>query len=60
MMRKETQFATLEEYTEYRVRKDWNMSMEEAQKKVMGDLLKEAEPYDKARFGELPAVLQGA
>jgi len=60
MMRKETQFKTLEEYTAYRVRKDWNMSMEEAQNKVLSDLMKDAEPYDKVRFGELPAVLQGA
>lgn len=57
MIHKETRFKNLEEYTAYRVRKDWNMSMEEAEKKSMDDLLKGLEPYDRTLFGDLPKVL---
>ncbi len=57
MVHKEIRFKNLEEYTAYRVRKDWNMSMEEAEKKAMDDLMKGLEPYDRTRFGDLPKVL---
>jgi glycosyltransferase involved in cell wall biosynthesis len=60
MVHKETKYASLEDYVAYRVRTEWGMSMEEAQKKVMDNLIKNAAPYDKKRFGELPIVLQGA
>lgn len=53
------QFASLDDYAEYRVRNEWHMSMEEAEVKVMDEIKKNLVPYDKQRFGELPAVLKG-
>ncbi len=60
MIKRDPQFHSLEEYTAYRVRNDWNMSMEEAQKKAIAESQKKLLPYDKARFGELPEILKGS
>ena len=60
MIHKEAGFPTLLAYAEFRVRKDWGMSMEEAERKVQNELMAKLLPYDKARFGELPKVLGGA
>lgn len=54
----ETKFASLEEYTEYRVKKDLNLTMDQAIAKAMADIQQGLAPYDKARFGELPILLQ--
>jgi glycosyltransferase involved in cell wall biosynthesis len=50
---------TLAAYTERRVREDWNMTVEEAEKMITDKILKELVPYDENRFGELPKVLRG-
>jgi glycosyltransferase involved in cell wall biosynthesis len=58
MAHKETRFASLEEYTAYRIRQDHGISMEEAIEKTMVLITKDMAPYDKARFGELPELLK--
>ena len=58
MSNRESGFPSLEAYTRFRVEKDWGMTMEEAEKKVVDQLMEKLIPYDKARFGELPKVLQ--
>ncbi len=60
MIHKETRFPNLEAYTEYRVRKDWNMSMDEAIKKSRSILEEGLIPYDEKRFGTLPELLKDA
>lgn len=57
MVHKETRFASLEEYTEYRVKKDFNMTMDQAIEKSMAQIRAGLIPYDKQRFGELPKPL---
>ena len=59
MKTRDPRFRNLAEYTEYRVRNDWNMSMEEAEKKNFAEIQKTLSPYDKDRFGELPEILKG-
>jgi len=58
MANKDPRFNSLDDYTAYRVQKDWNMTVEEAQLKVMADLYKTLIPYDKNKYGELPEILQ--
>jgi hypothetical protein len=58
MINRETKFQSLEEYTAYRIRNEWHMSMEEAQKKVTAEIEKNLIPYDKERFGDLPKILE--
>lgn len=58
MIHKETRFANLEEYTAYRVRQDWGMSMEEGIAKMMAKIEEGLIPYDRARFGDLPEILK--
>jgi len=58
MLTKENRFPSLEAYTAYRVQKDWNMNLEEAQKKASAMLMQNFIPYDKARFGDLPEILR--
>jgi glycosyltransferase involved in cell wall biosynthesis len=60
MVFNETKFASLEEYTEYRVKKDLNLTMDQAIEKVMAEIQQGLIPYDEARFGELPRLLQDA
>ena len=60
MVHKETRFASLDEYAAYRVRKDWNMSMQEAIDKTWAEMQKNLIPYDKQRFGPLPELLKDA
>lgn len=60
MVHKETRFANLEEYTAYRIRQDYGMSIEEAIEKTMELIAKNKAPYDKARFGELPELLKNS
>jgi hypothetical protein len=50
----------LEDYTEYRVKNDWHMTMTEAQQKVMHSLEEKLIPYDESRFGRLPSILLSA
>ena len=58
MKKKDPQFHNLEEYTEYEVRKQWNMSMEEAEKKVFSEIQQNLIPYEKEKYGELPEALK--
>ena len=60
MVNRESDFPSLEAYTTFRVKKDWNITMEEAEKKFSEELMKKLIPYDKEKFGELPKVLQQA
>lgn len=60
MINKETRFDSLDDYTAFRVRKEWNMNMEEAQEKVLQNILQNLMPYDRDRFGDLPKVLENA
>jgi glycosyltransferase involved in cell wall biosynthesis len=53
-------FASLEDYTEYRVKNEWHMTMTEAQQKVMHSLEEKLVPYDESRFGRLPSILLSA
>jgi glycosyltransferase involved in cell wall biosynthesis len=53
-------FASLEDYTEYRVKNEWHMTMAEAQQKVMHSLEEKLMPYDESRFGRLPSILLSA
>jgi glycosyltransferase involved in cell wall biosynthesis len=57
MSLKATDYKTLDEYTEYRVKHDWNLSVKEAQTKVLLENQKNLIPYDEKRFGELPKLL---
>lgn len=50
-------FPNFKAYTEYRVRRDLNMTMEEAVQAFMDDLLEGLAPYDEKTFGELPKIL---
>jgi glycosyltransferase involved in cell wall biosynthesis len=56
----ETKFVSLEDYTEYRVKKDLNLTMDQAVEKIMAEINQGLVPYDEARFGKLPKLLQGA
>ena len=58
VIHRETKFESLEDYTAYRVRNDWHMSMEEAQKKVITLIEQNLVPYDRAQFGDLPEILK--
>jgi hypothetical protein len=58
VIHRETKFESLEDYTTYRVRNDWHMSMEEAQKKVITLIEQNLVPYDRAQFGDLPEILK--
>jgi glycosyltransferase involved in cell wall biosynthesis len=58
MVKRDSNFHSLEEYTAYRVSKDWNMNIEEAEKKALEIVKKNLAPYDKARFGELPEIIR--
>ena len=60
MVNRESDFPSLEAYTTFRVKRDWNMTMEEAGKKFSEELMKKLIPYDKEKFGELPKVVQQA
>ena len=60
MIQRGAGYPTLEAYAEFRVQKDWGMTMEEAEKKVQEELMRKLVPYDKTRFGELPKVLEQA
>ncbi|MCJ7470016.1 glycosyltransferase [Candidatus Bathyarchaeota archaeon] len=57
MIHKDKRFPNVKAYTEYRVRKDMNMTMEEAVQAFMDDLLEGLAPYDEKTFGELPKIL---
>lgn len=57
MISRENRFPSLEAYTLYRVHKDWNMSLEEAEQNVMDKLQRNLIPYDKSRYGDLPEIL---
>lgn len=59
-MLNETEFASLEEYTAYRVKKDLNMTMDQAAEKIMREVQSELMPLDVARYGELPKLLRDA
>lgn len=59
MIRKDTVYQSLEEYTVYRVKKDLNLTLDQAIEQKMAETKKNLIPYDKARFGELPEVLRG-
>jgi glycosyltransferase involved in cell wall biosynthesis len=59
MIRKETNFQSLEEYTTYRVKKDLNLTLDQAIEQKKAEIHQNLIPYDKARFGELPEVLKG-
>jgi glycosyltransferase involved in cell wall biosynthesis len=55
---RDPRFSSLEEYTRFKVKEEWHMSFEEGMKKAM-DIYKQGTiPYDKAKYGELPEVLQ--
>jgi glycosyltransferase involved in cell wall biosynthesis len=56
-IQKETGFPNVKAYTEYRLRKDLNITMEEAVQAYMDNLLKDLVPYDEKTFGELPKIL---
>lgn len=58
MKNKESSFHSLESYAEYRVKTEWNMSMNEAKQMVQEELLEHLIPYDESKFGELPKILQ--
>lgn len=52
-------FPTLQEYTKYRVEKDWDIKdMKEVAAYNLMELCKSMAPYDKNRFGEYPKVLK--
>jgi glycosyltransferase involved in cell wall biosynthesis len=55
---RDPRFNSLEEYTRFHVKQDWNMTFEEGQKKAMEICRKDTIPYDKAKYGELPTILQ--
>jgi glycosyltransferase involved in cell wall biosynthesis len=55
---RDPRFSSLEEYTRFHVKQDWNMTFEEAQKKAMEICRAGVIPYDKAKYGELPEILQ--
>jgi glycosyltransferase involved in cell wall biosynthesis len=58
MANKESRFHSLESYVEYRVTREWNMSLHEAEQFVQEELMKNLIPYDECTFGELPKILQ--
>ena len=60
MSRKETRFQSLEDYAAYRVKRDLNITMEEAIKKKMSEVQSDLIPYDNKRFGDLPDLLKNA
>jgi glycosyltransferase involved in cell wall biosynthesis len=59
MIKKDSSFQSLEEYTAYRVKTDRNLTMEQAIEAKAEEMKPYLIPYDKARFGELPEVLKG-
>jgi glycosyltransferase involved in cell wall biosynthesis len=58
MKSKGSEYPTLEKYASFRVKKDWGVTMEQAEAKIAEEQKKRLEPYDKTRFGELPEILQ--
>ena len=58
MKKKDPQFHNLEEYAAYEARKQWNMSLEEAEKKVFLEMQQNLIPYEKEKYGKLPEVLK--
>lgn len=55
--RSTNKFPNLESYTAYRVQKDWNMSIEDAEKVVMDKVKQDLIPYDESSYGSLPDIL---
>ena len=55
---RDPRFSSLEEYTRFHVKQDWNMTFEEAQIKAMEICRAGVIPYDKTKYGELPEILQ--
>lgn len=55
--RSNNKFPNLESYTAYRVQKDWNMSIEDAEKVVMDKVKQDLIPYDELSYGSLPDIL---
>ncbi len=48
---------SLEQYAEQQVKAVWNMTMQQAEQKVLDEQKQNLMPYDKARFGDLPNFL---
>ena len=52
-------FPTLQEYTKYRVEKDWDIKeLKKVTAYNLTELCKKVAPYDKNKFGEYPEVLK--
>ncbi|MGD0071371.1 MAG: glycosyltransferase [Candidatus Bathyarchaeia archaeon] len=55
---KDPRFPSLLDYTIYRVKNDWHMSLSDAQNKIMNDNQKNLIPYGNDKYGELPVFLK--